>query len=73
MRRLEELVVVDMKFVHHSDDWPQVAILYQDSKGQRHLKTYKVQLKEKELIPGDFQHMNLEPTAALLIPLPAGT
>lgn len=64
---------MDMKFVHHSDDWPQVAILYQDAKSQRHVKSYKVQLREKELVAGDFQHLNLEPTASLLIPLPSGT
>ena len=71
--RLEELVVVDMKFLYGSDDMPALAILYQDSKNLRHVKTYKVHMKEKELVAGEWQHLNVEPTASLLVPLPAGT
>jgi len=39
--RLEELEVIDLKFIHCCA-WPTLAVLYQDPKGGRHLKTYEI-------------------------------
>lgn len=69
--RLEELAVIDMKFLHGSNDAPVIAILYQDAKALRHIKTYQLRLREKELAEGPWQYPNCEQTSSLLIPVPA--
>lgn len=65
--------MLDIKFLYGHDDAPTIAILYQDSKSLRHVKTYKLLLKEKELAEGPWQHPNVEPTANMLVPIPAPT
>jgi DNA damage-binding protein 1 len=69
--RLEEQNVLDLKFLHGAaPSKPVLAILYQDSKGSRHVKTYEVNLKEKEFQEGPWTLPNVESGASLLIPLP---
>ena len=49
--RLEELQVIDLVFVHGLPK-PTIALLYQDSKEGRHLKTYEVDVRGKDFNDG---------------------
>ena len=44
--RLEELTVIDIQFLYGTAK-PTVALLYQDTKDARHIKTYELAVKEK--------------------------
>jgi hypothetical protein len=44
--RIDELNVIDMKFLEGCAK-PTIAVLYQDTKDARHIKTYEVVMKEK--------------------------
>lgn len=44
--RLEELNILDMCFLYNCSK-PTLALLYEDTKKARHLRTYEVNLKEK--------------------------
>lgn len=68
--RLEEQNVLDIRFLFGAPSRPTIAILYQDTKGSRHVKTYEVNLKEKEFQEGPWTLPNVETGAAFLIPLP---
>ncbi len=61
---------MDLKFLHGCPV-PTVAILFQDPKEMRHVKTYQLHGKEKELSEGPWQHPNVEAGASMLIPVPA--
>ncbi|CAK9232974.1 unnamed protein product [Sphagnum jensenii] len=67
--RLEELQVLDIKFLHGCSK-PTIAVLYQDNKDARHVKTYEVQMKEKDFGEGPWLQNNLDNGAGLLIPVP---
>ncbi|XP_020599967.1 DNA damage-binding protein 1 [Phalaenopsis equestris] len=67
--RLEELQVLDIKFLYGCSK-PTIAVLYQDNKDARHLKTYEVALKDKDFIEGPWSQNNLDNGAGLLIPVP---
>ncbi|XP_024396613.1 DNA damage-binding protein 1a [Physcomitrium patens] len=67
--RLEELQVLDIKFLYGCAK-PTIAVLYQDNKDARHVKTYEVQLKEKDFGEGPWLQNNLDNGAGLLIPVP---
>eukprot|EP00906_Rhabdomonas_costata_P037101 RCo052151 len=51
-----------------------IAVLFEDSKRNRHLKTYIVAVEEKDLLDGPFSQSNVESTANMLLPvtLPCG-
>eukprot|EP00026_Physarum_polycephalum_P001286 Phypoly_transcript_01287.p1 GENE.Phypoly_transcript_01287~~Phypoly_transcript_01287.p1 ORF type:complete len:1113 (+),score=155.47 Phypoly_transcript_01287:258-3341(+) len=68
--RLEELMVMDIKFLHGCSE-PTIALIHEDTKEHRHLKTFTVSLKDKELIEGTWKIPNIDPTASRLIPVPA--
>ena len=57
--RLEEQNVLDVKFLFGAPSKPTLAILYQDAKGTRHVKTYEVNLKEKEFQEGPWNLPNV--------------
>jgi hypothetical protein len=44
--RLDELKVLDLAFLHGCDV-PTLAVLFEDTKEQRHIKTYRVSVKDK--------------------------
>ncbi|WVZ99800.1 hypothetical protein U9M48_045048 [Paspalum notatum var. saurae] len=67
---LEELQVLDIKFLHGCVK-PTIVVLYQDNKDARHVKTYEVALKEKDFVEGPWSQNNLDNGAGLLIPVPA--
>jgi len=66
---LEELLVVDIKFLHGCAQ-PTIVLLYQDTKDNRHVKTYEISVKDKEFVDGPWGHPDVERTASLLIPVP---
>lgn len=69
--RLEELMVIDLAFLHAGGGGaPLLAVLYEDTKEQRHVKTYEVSLRDKELVEGSWVYNNLDEGASLLIPVP---
>ncbi|AQK92556.1 DNA damage-binding protein 1a [Zea mays] len=68
--RLEELQVLDIKFLHGCVK-PTIVVLYQDNKDVRHVKTYEVALKDKDFIEGPWSQNNVDNGAGLLIPVPA--
>lgn len=65
--RLEELSVLDMVFLTGCQK-PTVALLYQDTKGARHAKTYVV--TNKELEEGPWSWTNLDSGSTKLIAVP---
>lgn len=67
--RLEELQVLDIKFLYGCPK-PTIAVLYQDNKDARHVKTYEVALKDKDFTEGPWTQSNLDNGAGLLIPVP---
>eukprot|EP00252_Welwitschia_mirabilis_P019638 TRINITY_DN4603_c0_g1_i1.p1 TRINITY_DN4603_c0_g1~~TRINITY_DN4603_c0_g1_i1.p1 ORF type:complete len:1092 (+),score=216.35 TRINITY_DN4603_c0_g1_i1:257-3532(+) len=67
--RLEELQILDIKFLYGCSK-PTIAVLYQDNKDARHVKTYEVSLKDKDFIDGPWSRSNLDNGAGLLIPVP---
>lgn len=69
--RLEELVVLDIKFLYRCEN-PTVAVLYQDNKDARHVKTYEIELEDKKFVEGSWSQNNLDNSARLLIPVPLG-
>ncbi|AQK88922.1 DNA damage-binding protein 1a [Zea mays] len=68
--RLEELQVLDIKFLHGCAK-PTIVVLYQDNKDVRHVKTYEVALKDKDFVEGPWSQNNVDNGAGLLIPVPA--
>lgn len=57
--RIEELRHVDIKFLHGYSS-PTVCLLYEDNKACRHLNTYVVDIKERELVEGPWNRNNVE-------------
>ena len=48
-------------------------MLYEDSRTNRHVKTYVIDMREKELAPGPWPQSNVESGARLIIPVPSPT
>lgn len=67
--RLEELEVLDIKFLVGFAK-PTIAVLYQDQRSARHIKTYTVNVRDKEFIAGPWSQFNVEHNASELIPVP---
>ncbi|CAI9760069.1 unnamed protein product [Fraxinus pennsylvanica] len=67
--RLEELQVLDIKFLHGCPT-PTIVVLYQDNRDARHVQTYEVALRDKDFIEGPWSQNNLDNGAELLIPVP---
>ncbi|KAM4617194.1 DNA damage-binding protein 1 [Discoglossus pictus] len=66
--RLEELQVIDVKFLY-SCQAPTICFVYQDPQG-RHVKTYEVSLREKEFSKGPWKQENVEAEATMVIAVP---
>jgi DNA damage-binding protein 1 len=72
---LEELSIFDIKLLApkrpNYDANPIIAVLYSDSKGARHVKSYQINLAQKELSDGPFQQPNVDAGSNLMIPIPS--
>lgn len=49
---------------------PTLCVIFKDSRHQCHLRTYNIDLREKELTAGPWSKNNLDPTAVKLIAVP---
>lgn len=67
--RLEELNVITMDFLYGCER-PTIAILYQDTKQSKHIRTYAISLRDKEFEEGPWHHNNLDMGANIIIPVP---
>lgn len=63
---MEELLVHDIQFLYGYAN-PTLALVYQDGQA-RHVTTYEISMRDKELIKGPWQQNNVEIEAATLIP-----
>lgn len=61
--------VVSIEFLHGYDK-PVIALVHEDTKSNRHLKTYELLLQEKEIKEGPFSQDFLETGVSLIIPVP---
>jgi DNA damage-binding protein 1 len=68
--RLEELQVLDIQFLHGYAR-PTLAVLYEDMKENRHIKTYEVLTKSKDLADGAWSQSNIDPGTEMLVAVPA--
>jgi DNA damage-binding protein 1 len=68
--RLDQLQVLDIAFLCGTER-PTVAVLYQDTKDSRHVKTYEISLKDKEFVEGPWSQDDVEGGSSLIIPVPA--
>ena len=67
--RLEELRLLDIVFLHGCAK-PTLCVLFEDARRGRHLKTYTLDSREKELLEGPLHQNNIEQGAHMLIPIP---
>ena len=56
----------------HNTELPTIAILYEDAKEQCHVKTYRINLKEKEFVDSPWKLPNIDDTSNLLVSVPKG-
>ena len=56
----------------HGPPKPTLAVLYQDAKEARHLKTYEVLLREKDFGDGPWAVTSVEAGASILIAVKSG-
>lgn len=68
--RMEELNIRDMIFLHDTE-LPTLAVLYDDRNGDKHLKTYEIDVREKELEKGSVDTAEFDQDANFLVPVPA--
>lgn len=68
--RLDELKVIDVKFLNHTE-MPSIAVLFEDTKEQRHIRTYVIDIESKESMPGPWLQNNLDRGSSMLIPDPS--
>ncbi|XP_078488392.1 DNA damage-binding protein 1 [Ciona intestinalis] len=66
--RIEELSVIDAKFLHGYTT-PTLVIIYQNSQG-RHVKTYIVDVRDKEVVAGPWKQENIDAEANFIINVP---
>ncbi|GAX83262.1 hypothetical protein CEUSTIGMA_g10688.t1 [Chlamydomonas eustigma] len=67
--RIEELNIIDMIFLT-GQERPTIAVLYEDLKKARHMKTYVMADAEKDLTEGPWSHQNLDPGSGMLLAVP---
>ena len=53
--RIDEMEVIDIKFLDGCSQ-PTVALLYEDPKKDRHIKTYEIMLEKKVCFPARLSH-----------------
>ncbi|TPX30298.1 hypothetical protein SmJEL517_g06115 [Synchytrium microbalum] len=72
--RLDELQVHAMTFLQGDETQrPLLAVLCQDTKENRHVKTFEVSVPLKELVEGPWYQANVDSGARMLIPVPVAS
>lgn len=64
--RLEEQAVIDAVFLHGYTQ-PTIAILYEDARQCRHIRTYTISTQPKSLEPGPWKQTNVGRQASFLL------
>lgn len=68
--------LIDLKFLDttNTNGKPLICMLFEDDKFARHIKTYTIDARDKEILPGPWNQNNLEHDVTLMIPVaaPAG-
>uniref|UniRef100_A0A7S2S558 DNA damage-binding protein 1 n=1 Tax=Mucochytrium quahogii TaxID=96639 RepID=A0A7S2S558_9STRA len=70
--RLEEINVIDIQFLY-GYDLPTICVLYEDnrnSKCTRHIKTYKISVKDMEFKESPWSQPNVDLETNMIIPIP---
>lgn len=67
--RMDESQILDIKYLHGCMR-PSIAVLYQDHKESRHVKSYEINLESQEFMEGPVSINNVESGASLIIALP---
>ena len=67
--RLDELKVIDIKFLNCTET-PTIAVLFEDTKEERHVRTYVINIESKEAVGGPWMQSNLDRGSSMLIPDP---
>lgn len=70
--RFEMVTYIDMKFLYGCSR-PTLCVLYEDNRRSRHIQTYVIDQRDKELLSGPWIHNFVESGAKLLIPVPSPT
>lgn len=70
--RIDELKFLDVKFLFGCPR-PTICVLYEDNRNCRHIKTYVVDVKDKDVEAGPWNQSNVEHGSKLLIPIPFPT
>lgn len=60
-----------MAFLQDALTEPTLLVLYDDSLGRRYLQTFTIDIKNRQLVPGDIVMDHFEPDANMLISMPA--
>ena len=68
--RLEISRILDCVFLHGTAK-PCLAVLFEDQRMERHVKTYYVDTRERELMVGPWQQDKVNGGAKMLIPVPS--
>ena len=68
--RLDVLLHIDMKFLFGCPK-PTIAVLYEDNRHVKRIRSYVVDQREKDLQPGPVRYDNVDNGAKFLIPVPA--
>ena len=68
--RLEISRILDCVFLHGTAK-PCLAVLFEDHRMERHIKTYNVDTRERELMGGPWHQDKVNGGAKMLIPVPA--
>ena len=68
--RLEEQFVIDIVFLHGYKE-PTIAVLYEDTRECRHIRTYTISTEPKSLNPGPWRQPNVGRQSEFLLSIPA--
>ncbi|KAG9510937.1 DNA damage-binding protein 1, partial [Fragariocoptes setiger] len=67
--RMEEMVVPDICFLYGYNQ-PTIAFIYKEQTDMRHVKTYEINLRDKEFIKGPWGQDDVDSEANTIIPVP---
>jgi DNA damage-binding protein 1 len=65
--RMTEINVISLCVLQSENDQIQIAMLYQDAKGNKHVKTCIVKIKEKDCVEGTWHVRNVDKGASMLV------
>lgn len=69
---IEQLNVIAITFLHGCSR-PTLCVLFDDHEGNRHVKTLVIDMRERELLEGPWQHKHVEKHASIVIPVPSAS